>query len=84
MDISDEKEIDALAARVTREHPEGLYALVNNNNNTSKFMWGEKGAAAGYNYGHASKLICLVSRLPLATLMIRDGISLIFMYTQNT
>ncbi len=34
MDLSDEEEVKAVAARLRRELAEGLYALVCNNNNT--------------------------------------------------
>lgn len=34
MDLSDEAEVKAVAARLKGELPEGLYALVLNNNNT--------------------------------------------------
>lgn len=34
MDMSSETDIQALAEKLAIQHPEGLYALVNNNNNT--------------------------------------------------
>ena len=34
LDMSSETDIQAVAEKVAIEHPEGLYALVNNNNNT--------------------------------------------------
>lgn len=34
MDMSSETNVQALAETLTIQHPEGLYALVNNNNNT--------------------------------------------------
>lgn len=34
MDMSNEADIQSLAEKLAIQHPEGLYALVNNNNNT--------------------------------------------------
>jgi len=34
MDMSSETDIQAVAEKLVIQHPEGLYALVNNNNNT--------------------------------------------------
>ena len=36
MDMSDEAEVKAVAAQLARAHPDGLYCLVNNNNNTGE------------------------------------------------
>lgn len=44
MDMVDEAEVKAVAAQLARAHPEGLYCLVNNNNNTGEIcgrnQWG--------------------------------------------
>lgn len=47
MDMSDEAEVKAVAAQLARAHPEGLYCLVNNNNNT-----GEIGKGIRQSIGH--------------------------------